>query len=213
MKKMALLLSCFIFLSFISFGLMLSVKADTYTIGVESGDSQTWKITALHPSYLSYANYLEVGDLITATVQTVQNDEPSVGVVTVSVRMKYGASAEGNDDNLTIVMDPTNCLFLNYLCPVAVSTFLAARADALGDSYLAEDESTTSNSVGVITQLTFDSETGWLTKKKIFSGTAVYYQIEATTSIPGYDLYVLQGAIVVSTLGLIYIVKKKVKRI
>lgn len=186
-------------LSVLTFSIMTAASATTYTIGVKTGDSYTWEIKALDPSYTG-AGGAKVGDRETMSITSV-DETTTEWSIAYSLTAYNGASSSGTG---TVPKDPASWSFI-YICALPVSDYLTG---AYGSSHVSGNK-VTFTGMTVIIEMTYDTSTGVMSDMKYTVNGKVIFEIALVTTIPGYELTIFLGVSAISALSLIYLVMKK----
>lgn len=220
--KVKYVLFGFIGLSLLSF---LSIaRADTYTLGVSAGSSQTYTVVKSGGDYTSYAQEggtftIEVLEVLETSVNDGQNYGDSHWELSLKI------SAEGKADQTKAYwISKTPTFGIAFFCPISVSDYLAT-ADSLydtTDSVTLSGTGYTRDSGSQTTQYTYDATTGFMTLQKITQDGEVVLEVKAGTSgsssttdgtsgggIPGYELPILLSISAIFTIGIIMLKKKR----
>ena len=190
-----------ILLSILMFSIMTAVNATTYTIGVKAGDSYTWEIKTLDPSYPGVPSGVKVGDRETMAITAV--DETSTGWVITYHFTSYTGSSSSETE--TVPKNPTSWGF-GLICALPVNEYLTG---AVGSSHVSGNKITISYGLYSL-EIVYDTSTGVMSSmKNTEAERGVVFEIALVPSIPGYELPIILGVSTVSTLCLIYLVMKK----
>lgn len=191
----------FLLLTIFAISMMTAANAAT-TIGVKIGDSYTWQVKTLDPSYPMGS--IRQGD---KSKMTITNIVESASGWTISYAYWDWAadfSGSGASSSDFLPKNPATWSF-GLICGLPVADYLTG---AYGSTFASGNKLIFA--IGVYSaEITYDTSSGILSDMKYSKGGTVMFEIALVPAIPGYDLSILLGVFAISTVGLIYIVMKK----
>jgi hypothetical protein len=191
----------FLLLTIFAISMMTAANAVT-TIGVKIGDSYTWQVKTLDPSYP--AGSIRQGDEAKMTITNIV--ESGAGWTINYAYWSFGVpfSGSGASSSDFLPKDPTSWS-IGLICGLPVADYLTA---AYGSTFASGNKLIFA--IGVYSEeITYDTSTGVMSDMKYSEGGKVMFEIALVPAIPGYELSILLGVSAISTIGLIYIVMKK----
>lgn len=199
-------------------------QAVTYSLGVSEGDNFTWEVKTVDKEgikevmgYDISGNYQE-GQQLKMQINGI-TDEGASWKVTVALWNPTTSSFSANPDSttdLTIYKDPAMYYGVSWICPIPVKDYIQGIYGSIPSSYV----ELTDNSYALIfpntggkIKITYDSSSGILSSYQILkSDNTVVFDYSLISEIPGYEVSLLMGILVISIIGIIYIkMKKKIK--
>ena len=186
----------FMLLSAVAFGLMVETRGVTYYNKVTDGTVVTLTGT-----------YNTVSYSIKYTASGVTSNSITWGISITAA----GVEAPSGSVTQTLLADPStetswDVLTGDVSCPSDVADYLSKVATAIGAT-----ASGTTITIGDSTNgevATYDANTCLCTSLKYYVSGVLVYELSAP-GIPGYELPVLLGIMAISTIGLIFIIRRK----
>ena len=204
MKKTKFYFIIFALLIFIGLSKTAIIKAQSYGVGVEIGDSQTYHVYTLAPGWSG--PYALQGDDFTFKITSIIENLTNF-TITYNITLEDKTTYINNE---TILNEPSQYYMGARICLLPVKSFLSACAEE--NSATAEGtiyKWVTSN--GEI-QYHYDENTGWLKRYKVYdeSGELVSHFAVPNGNISGYDFQLLLITFIIGTLGLAFLIKNKI---
>ena len=199
-------------------------QAVTYSLGVSEGDSFTWEVKKVDKDGIKeamgydYMGSFQQGQQLKMQINGI-TDEGTSWKVTVAVWNPTTSSFSANPDattDFTIYKNPTMSYGVTWICPIPVKDYIQGIYGSIPSSYV----ELTDNSYALINpttggkiKLTYDSSSGILSSYQILkTDNTVVFDYSLISEIPGYEVQLLMGILVMSIIGIIYItMKRKIK--